>query len=665
MSLNLQINLKKLFPKRKQWGYFFSVLEKKEKVFFFFFAALFFGSLIYLGINYYLKNTIVSPALSGTLREGFIGQPQLINPVFSTSEIDQSLVELIFSSLMTYQDGKFSPDLIENYQFQNDGKTFEFSIKNNVKWHDGKPLTVDDIVFTLNLIQEPKSLSPKIANWQGIELEKKSDYEGVFTLKQPYSNFLENLAQLKILPKHIWENVAAENLSMFPELNVLSPIGSGPYQVLKVKQKKDKSVEYIELKANQNYYRKLPYIQTIKFIFFNSDDDLINALNAKKIDAAWLKNKEESELIKEDSLKIYQYLLPDYFSVFFNLNNKVFEDKDVRMALTLAQDKDEIIQNVFNDSAEIVNSPILPEFYGYKEPQAVEPDKNLAKSILEKKGFEEVDGKMTKIIEKLPEFQIKSDLKVGSEGAEVEKLQECLAKDPDIYPGGEITGYFGQNTKSAVIAFQEKYKDEILTPAGLSQGTGEVKASTRKKLNELCWPTPTETIPLSFSLYVPNQENLIKVAQKLINNWQEIGADVKLEVKETQELQKIIKERSFDALLFGISMNAICDPLPFWHSSQIVDPGRNICSYKNENADKLLEEARKFYDPNDSAREEKLESFQEIVIQDYPAIFLYSPKYFYVVSNKIKGISSQKLSNSANRFSQIENWYIKTTRIWQ
>jgi len=138
-------------------------------------AALFFtASAIFLLINFYHKNTQVVPKDSGAIKYGMVGQPQTINPLYAySSEIDRALIELTFSSLMSYdQDGFLTPDLIEDYRFIDNGRTIEFSLKKNAKWIDGKPLTMDDVVFTIHLVQDSDFMSPLRANWQTVEVEK-------------------------------------------------------------------------------------------------------------------------------------------------------------------------------------------------------------------------------------------------------------------------------------------------------------------------------------------------------------------------------------------------------------------------------------------------------------------------------------------------------------
>ena len=105
------------------------------------------------------------------------------------------------------------------------------------------------------------------------------------------------------------------------------------------------------------------------------------------------------------------------------------------------------------------------------------------------------------------------------------------------------------------------------------------------------------------------------------------------------------------------------DPYPFWHSSQKIDPGLNLTGYDNKDTDKLLEEGRKTLDENE--KKEKYQSFQDILIQDAPAVFLYNSGYLYLINNKIKGIGTEKVVNPAKRFCDIRNWYIKTRRVWK
>jgi len=116
-------------------------------------------------------------------------------------------------------------------------------------------------------------------------------------------------------------------------------------------------------------------------------------------------------------------------------------------------------------------------------------------------------------------------------------------------------------------------------------------------------------------------------------------------------------------LLFGEVLGQTPDPFPFWHSSQKRDPGLNLAMYENKKCDKLLEEARGSLD--EKIRKEKLEEFQGLLIEDVPAVFLYNPDYLYLVSKEIKGLNTKMIVDPSKRFSGIEDWYIKTKRVWK
>jgi len=649
------------WPSFFQWKQIFKVLTKKEKITIFSLLALFLGSAFFLLFDFYFKNTSLQPAYGGNYIEGVVGQPRFINPIYAqTSDVDRDLVELIFSGLVKYNgEGKIIPDLAKEYQVLDGGKAYEFYLKEELLWQDGKPLSADDVIFTIETIQNSDYKSPIRANWLEVTVEKISDLGIRFELKNPYLPFLET-ATVKILPKHVWQEIPPQSfpLSVFN----LKPVGSGPYKLSKINQDKEGKILSLSLERNQNYFEKKPYLNKITFLFFNEEKELIEAAEKGKIKGLSLNSPQKIS----PKFKIQNIILPRYFALFFNPDqSKVLSEKKVRQALNYGTNKEEIIEKLLAGQGEIVHSPILPEIYGFEKPSKIyQFDADFGKKILEEEGFvENEEGLRIKTIKKTVPFQFKSNLRLGSRGKEVEELQKCLAKDSEVYPEGQITGYFGSKTKEAVIRFQEKYKKEILEPWGFEKGTGLVGQTTRAKLNEVCFAPPQELLPLKFSLITVDQPILISLANLLKNQWKTLGAEVEVKSFPIFTLEReIIKTRNYESLLFGEVLGVLPDPFPFWHSSQKKDPGLNLAIYENKKVDKLLEEARASQDSE--IRPKNLQDFQEILIEDAPGIFLYSPDYLYFISKEIKGIDLKMVVDPSKRFSGIENWYIKTKRVW-
>ena len=594
-----------------------------------------------------------------------VGSPRFINPIYAPAyDLDRDLTELIYSGLMRYdENGKIIPDLAKDYKVLEEGKVYEFYLKENLLWQDSQPLTADDLIFTIKSNQNPSLKSPIRANWLGVKVEKISELAVRFELKNPSSVFLEN-STLKILPKHIWQDISYQNFPL--SIYNLKPIGSGPYKLKDLNQDNQGNIKSLELIINPNYSGKLPHIPKINFLFFENEDELIKASNSQQIKGFSLFSLSKYQNLKNKQFSYYHLSLPRYFALFLNVEEaKTLSERKIREALNYGTNKEEIVDKIFLGNGKIIHSPILPKIYGFEEPLEIyqfNPEK--AKQLLGEAGFtENENGLREKIVKKTPSFQFKSNLQVSSQGTEVRELQKCLANYPEIYPGGETTGYFGSKTKKAVINFQEKYKVEILDPYGLKAGTGKVLKSTRAKLNEICNPPSEETIPLSFSLVTVDQPTLKGVASLLKEQWQSLGINLEIKTFDISALEEeIIKPRNYQILLFGEMLGAIPDPFPFWHSSQMKDPGLNLAGYENAKCDKLLEEARQTLD--EEKRKEALEKFQNFLIEDIPAIFLYSPDYLYLVSKEIKGMNTKIIIDPSKRFSNIENWYIKTKRAW-
>ena len=563
-------------------------------------------------------------------------------------------VELIFSSLT---------DVAEEIKIKDEGEVYEVDLKEGVLWHDGEVLTADDVIFTIETIQNPDYKSLLRANYLGIQIEKVNDYAVRFKLQNAYSAFPERL-DFKILPQHIWQTISPQNF-LLTNYN-LKPIGSGPYQFKQLKQNSSNAIISLTLVRFKNYFDsglKKPYLTEISFRFFESEEALVGAAQSREINGFSITEPSYFDLFKRSKFQEYSLSLPRYFAVFFNADKaRLLANDDIRLALNYATNKQELIDHVLLDRGEMVDSPILPEIYGYEAPtKTYEFNPEKAGELLAEAGLEKIEGKWVKVTkETIVEF--KSYLQPGSRGTEVTGLQTCLARDPEIYPEGQISGYFGSKTKAAVIRFQEKYYEEILKPWGFTKGTGIVSRTTRAKLNEICVHPPKET-PLKFTLITVEDPLLEKTASQLKNQWGNLGIEIEIVTYPLFQLTRdIIKPRNYEMLLFGEVLGEIPDPYPFWHSSQVKDPGLNLAKYENNKVDNLLEAARVNLDSD--IRAEKYQEFQDILIADVPCLFLYRPDYVYFTSKDIKGIEMTMIVNPSKRFSNIEDWYIKQKRVW-
>ncbi|MEK6952610.1 MAG: ABC transporter substrate-binding protein, partial [Nanoarchaeota archaeon] len=375
-------------------------------------------------------------------------------------------------------------------------------------------------------------------------------------------------------------------------------------------------------------------------------------------------NEDEQGLFLKEKFTKYVFILPRYFAVFFNFNpngqkSTILSDENIRKALSYSVNKDDIINKISFSSK--VDSPILPDFFGYNKPSVIYNfDIEKAKNLLDKAGFKlSKSNQREKPIVKTPAFQFKKYLKVGSKNTDVNQLQSCLARLDDSFKNiltSEVNGTYGKATEDAVTEFQKKYLSNL-------EPTGETGASTRTKLNELCINQSPNSQILKFTITTIDQPQLLQVAELIKDYWQSIGILVDINTVSITDLKPIIKNRNYDILLYGEALGSEPDLYPFWHSSQKNDPGLNLSSYENKDVDKLLKEARETLDGD--KKKEKLEKLQDIIINNAPALFLYNPDYIYFVSSKVNGVDTKKIIDPAERFVNITNWYLKTQRVWK
>ena len=367
------------------------VSSGKERYLMLILALILAGSILAIPITAYYHFTYPVGDSGGTLNEGVVGELRHINPLLSQSDADRDLVSLIYSGLLKYnQAGKLVPDLAKSYDISLDELNYTIYLKENIKWHDNRPLTADDVIFTIRTAQNPDYGSSQRINWQGIDIEKIDNYKLLFKLKNKYAQFLNNLT-LPMLPEHIWANVKPINFAL-SEFNI-KPIGSGPYQFKKFQKDALGRIHLYELTVNKNFYDGKPFIEKIELKFYVSEDELINSYNKNEVDNLGLISPKNIKKLKfKQRLEIKQLIMPRYFGVFFNQNqSKILSEKNIRLALAYGTDKESIVETILESHGKIIHSPILTSFTGEENVKKYEYNKDLAIETFQAAGWNKKD----------------------------------------------------------------------------------------------------------------------------------------------------------------------------------------------------------------------------------------------------------------------------------
>jgi peptide/nickel transport system substrate-binding protein len=169
---------------------------------------------------------------------------------------------------------------------------------------------------------------------------------------------------------------------------------------------------------------------------------------------------------------------------------------------------------------------------------------------------------------------------------------------------------------------------------------------------------------LALKITTTDWPDYVKTAEIIQRQWQAVGVRVELEHLGAGTIQQTaIQPREYEVLLFGQILPAEPDPYPFWHSTQTRSPGLNLALFKNEDVDRLLEEARK--QPDRDQRQEKLAGFENKILELNPAIILYQPYYLFAATSDMRGINANLAALPAGRFNNITQWHLSTKRIWR
>jgi len=635
---------KEKYPKIKQFKYLFKILSVKEKRLILSLMAMIIGSACFIGFIFSSGHITIVPANTGEYAEGMVGYPQFINPIYAqVSDIDNDLSSLIFSGLLKYdKDLKLVPDLALSYEINADQKEYTFYLRKDVLWHNGTHFFADDVIFTIDAIKKFSEYkkSPLYAAFKYIEVIRIDDYAVKFILPEPYAPFL-NILTFGIIPENIWIEVPAQNATL-AKYNI-KPVGTGIYKFNSLTKDSIGNIKSYTLIRNDEYYGKKPYIEKITFKFYPDFESASMAVKGKEIQGISFLPKEFRQDIKDNkNYEIRSLNLPQYTTVFFNQeHNEILKNKNIRMALTQAINKKELLDEALSEEGILIDGPILPGFIGYN-PKLQKYDYNPQEA--------------NKLLDDLDWDKISSEDFIKSEKEKIEKMivekEDKIKEDEEEEEADSTDGEDKEENKEEKDAINKEIEE-------LKQKMADIE-----KYNEQNFYRKKDDAILSIFLTTVNNEDNIKIINEIKEYWKDIGVFAELKIVESQDIENdVLKNRDYDCLVYGEIIGSDPDPYPFWHSSQNKYPGLNLAIFSNEEVDKLLEDARQTIDLQ--KRKDKYIHFQNILVQELPAIFLYSPTYSYILNSKIKGFDVSKIFLPCDRFSNITDWYIETKRAWR
>jgi peptide/nickel transport system substrate-binding protein len=357
-------------------------------------------ALVAIGILLFSQQQTVLPGQSGDdqpvkggiYSEALIGSPGRFNPVLDFyNPVDYDVDRLIYSGLVRFDHrGLPHGDLAETWGISQDGTVYNFSIRPQAVWHDGTPLTSDDIIYTIDLLRNNELPVPEDlkAFWQQIEVEALDEKTIQFRLPEPFSPFLDYLT-FGILPKHLLEGASPAALVDSP-FN-FSPVGSGPYRFNSLIVDGGK-VTGVVLDAFADYYGDRPFIEKVIFRYYPDEASALAAYEKGDVlGVSQISSQTLPQALRNGKMQLFTGRQPRFDLIYLNLDDPqlpFFQDAKVRRALLISINRRWIMDRLLKGQAILANGPIFPESWAYyagSEPFDYDPDKAIA--ILKDAGY--------------------------------------------------------------------------------------------------------------------------------------------------------------------------------------------------------------------------------------------------------------------------------------
>ncbi|HUR70537.1 MAG TPA: peptide-binding protein [Candidatus Limnocylindrales bacterium] len=511
-----------------------------------------------------------------------LSDPEQLNPLTSNDSASSEIIELIFEGLLSRDPRTlaFKPVIAEaRPEVSPDHLSYTFKIRKDAHFQDGRPLTGEDILFSVKAIKCPFVNAPFLRVYFNslIDAELIDPYTIRFRTKEPYFLNESVLGGISALPRHYYDpenllaRVSVKQLDQDPQKlppqvkqfgeqfnknYSRNPMGSGPFKFGSWKTGRE-----VELIRDDQYWGRgkadidQVYIDRLKFRIINNPDAALIRLKSGSLD--YIEALQPVQYVRgtgsqrfKQEFQTYEYYAPTYTYIGWNNDHVIFRDKRVRQAMTYLTDRRQIVKSVLFGLGEVVDSHIYlfrPEY-----------DKTLVS-----------------------------------------------------YP------------------FDPRKAIELLNQTGWRDSDGD--GILDKEIDG-------KRIPLRFEIKV-NSGNAVRksVALVLLDELKKHGIAASVRELDWTIFLNDVKNHNFDSVVLGWAMSVTePDAYQVWHSSQAENKGSNAISYKNSRVDAILESYRREFDPQ--KRIEMYKEFQQILNDEQPYTFLYIGKRVSVVQRRFAGV---------------------------
>lgn len=327
-----------------------------------------------------------APIVGGTYAEAALGPVETLNPLYATTDAEQAVSRLMFSSLYSFDStGHLNPDVARKMQVDETGKVYTVTLRSNAVWQDGKPLTARDVVFTVGLMKNPAVRAAQNASWKDIEVAAVNDHTVKFTLPATYAAFPQALT-FSVVPEHLLKDVEPRLIRQ----NSFSstPVGSGPFTFRLTQAIGDGGKrKVIHMAANTAYYGRAPKMDRFQLHIYSTMDDISKALRTGEVGAGADITGDVARGIDQSRYVVMNKPINSGVYAIMNTTQPILKDVNVRKALQQATDTTSIRKSLYGNPPELELPFVAGQLYGDDIPRRLAYNTAAAGELLDKAGW--------------------------------------------------------------------------------------------------------------------------------------------------------------------------------------------------------------------------------------------------------------------------------------